>query len=357
MRIDVIPGKELTPDLAARWSEVQRSSSELASPFFCSQFFRAVAAVRDDVQVGVLQEGNRIVGFFPFQRYRLGIAGPVGGHLSDYQGLVVEKEVDWDAAELLQECGISNWNFDHLLVSQKAFTPFHTVTTESPVMDLSGGYDGYVQELRQRGSRQFQELARKCRKLEREVGSVRFEAHMEDLEVLRRVIAWKKAQCKETGSIDVFCFPWTLHLMEWILATQEDDFAGMLSVLYAGDHLVAAHMGMRSRSVWHWWFPTYNHDFGKYSPGLILLTKLAEAAGAVGMDVIDLGKGKDFYKELFRNGAVPLAEGRVMVPSVSTAFVNFQDRLEQWVQRSPFATAPWVPGRALWRNVKKASRR
>jgi CelD/BcsL family acetyltransferase involved in cellulose biosynthesis len=357
MRVEVIPGKELTPDLAARWSEIQRSSLELASPFFCAQFLRAVAAVRDDVQVGVLQEGNRIVGFFPFQRQWLGIAGPVGGHLSDYQGLVVDKEVDWDAAELVQKCGISIWNFDHLLASQKAFAPFHTVTAESPVLDLSGGYDAYVQELRQRGSRQFQELARKCRKLEREVGPVRFEAHLEDREVLRQVIAWKKMQCKETGSIDVFCFPWTLHLVERILATQEDGFGGMLSVLFAGDHLVAAHMGMRSRSVWHWWFPTYNHDFAKYSPGLIFLTKIAEATGALGLDVIDLGKGKDSYKELFQNGAVPLAEGRIMVPSTSASIVNLQEVLEQWVRRSTFASAAKVPGRALRRIVKKTSRR
>lgn len=90
----------------------------------------------------------------------------------------------------------------------------------------------------------------------------------------------------------------------------------MLSVLYAGDQVAALHLGMRSRSIWHYWFPSYNQQLKNYSPGLIPLLKMAESAESLGLQAIDLGKGGEKYKQQAMNHAVPLIEGTAELPSL-----------------------------------------
>src|SRR5678816_1993574 len=96
---------------------------------------------------------------------------------------------------------------------------------------------------------------------------------------------------------------WGRELVERIHSAHEAGFAGMLSLLYADDRLVAGHLGMRSRTVWHYWFPAYDAALAKYSPGLILLLKMAENAQSLGLRAIDLGKGLSQYKERLMNAS------------------------------------------------------
>jgi CelD/BcsL family acetyltransferase involved in cellulose biosynthesis len=98
-------------------------------------------------------------------------------------------------------------------------------------------------------------------------------------------------------------------------------------VLYAGDRPVAAHFGIRSETVLSWWFPAYDVDCSRYSPGLVLLLRLAEAAAAAGILQVDLGKGHEAYKESFKSADVEVAEGWVERPSAGAAV--------RWAQRTP----------------------
>jgi CelD/BcsL family acetyltransferase involved in cellulose biosynthesis len=68
---------------------------------------------------------------------------------------------------------------------------------------------------------------------------------------------------------------------------------------------------MRSREVLHWWFPAYAPRFAPYSPGILLLLRIARAAAAAGIRAIDLGKGDSRYKSSLMNCTAPLAEGCV----------------------------------------------
>ena len=79
MNIRLIPAEQLTPEHVAAWADIQRAEAALDSPYFRPEFTQAVAAVRGDVEVGVLEEGGEPVGFFPFQRGRGNVARPVGG--------------------------------------------------------------------------------------------------------------------------------------------------------------------------------------------------------------------------------------------------------------------------------------
>lgn len=352
MKISVVPGKELAGQQMLRWADLQQNSPALASPYFCPEFTAAVAAVRDDVYVGVLEEATETVGFFPFQRGRMRVGKPVGWPMSDYQGVVIADERWFDAAELVRGCGLSVWHFDHLIASQVPFRPYHRVAAESPMIDLSHGYEAYKLAQRRAGSRLLEQICRKERKLEREVGPLRFEVHEVDPTVLGKLIDWKREQYRRTGLLNVLGFAWTVELVERIHATKANGFAGILSVLYVADDVAAAHMGMRSKDVWHWWFPSYNHRFGKYSPGLILLLRMMECAPAHGIRQIDLGKGDDRYKQCLVSHAVPLAEGCVALPSLASTLRRTGNRIEAWYRTLPLPGFVRAPARMIRRAGK-----
>ena len=308
MKITVVRPSELA-GCRPVWRHLQGASPDLASPYFCPEFIEAVGAVRPGLRVAVLEEADRIAGFFPFERTWLGEGYPAGGKLSDYHGVIATPETSWNTPELLRACGLVSWRFDHLPATQASFAAHASCEAISPALDLSHGFEAYRQQRRQSGSLWLAQLERKARKLARELGPLRFEADAREDAVLERVLAWKSAQCQRTGTVDFFALRWTRELVERIAAERGASFGGVLCALYAGDELVAAHLGMRSERAWHWWFPVYNRKFARYSPGGILLLRVAEAAAKSGASVLDLGKGADAYKESFATGGVELLEG------------------------------------------------
>ena len=62
---------------------MQRKTGSLANPFLCPEFAVAVGSFRPGARVAVLADGPEIVGFFPFERRRLGVGVPIGAGLTD----------------------------------------------------------------------------------------------------------------------------------------------------------------------------------------------------------------------------------------------------------------------------------
>jgi CelD/BcsL family acetyltransferase involved in cellulose biosynthesis len=184
------------------------------------------------------------------------------------------------------------------------------------------------------GSKVVSHVEHKARKCAREVGPLRFIPHDVDLGALRKLISWKSAQYRRTSSVNTFASPWVTELLERILAIRGPDFAGMLATLYAGDHLVAVHMGMRSRDALHWWFPTYDVAFARHSPGLILLLRVAQSTEALGLRAVDLGRGDEPYKWRFTDDSVPLVEGSVVNSSAVRATRGLRSALSAGVDRA-----------------------
>src|SRR5215469_890031 len=144
MKVTLLPGGELGSDLVRAWAEIQQANPTLGSPYFHPEFTRVIAAVRDDVEVAVIEEDGRVVAFFPFQRGRRSVGAPVGGIISDYQGLICSPNFTCDARELIRQCRLVAWNFDHLLASQSSFEVFHDNVESSPQLDLSASYEAYA---------------------------------------------------------------------------------------------------------------------------------------------------------------------------------------------------------------------
>lgn len=349
MKITVIPGRLLTPEQIAAWSALQAADVALSSPFLCPEFTSAVAAVRDDVHVGVLEDGGTPVGFFPYHRSRLAMARPVAGWLTDVQGVIVQSRMNWNPVQLVRGCGLAAWEFTRLASPQPHFEPFQYRRRMSAVIDLSGGPDAYLAE-RAEALKPYA-LARKARKLARETGPIRFEPQSSDGSVLETLMRWKCHRYAAHGYLDALAIPWVRRLFERLLGTRAPRFAGMLSAMYAGDELVAAHFGMRSNRTWHWWYPAYNPEFARYSPGLLLLWEMIRSAPTVGVGAIDLGGADEYpYKRSFMNRSVVLLEGTVGSVPVITYARRWRHLSAQWVRQSPVLHPPA-------RRLLRASRR
>jgi CelD/BcsL family acetyltransferase involved in cellulose biosynthesis len=330
MKLTLLLARDLGSDDAARWRALQLSSPALGSPCYSPGFLAAVDAVCDDVRVVVAEADGGIVGYFPFER-RLAHGRPIGGHLSDHHGVVCAPTTTWSWPALLRAGRIGWFAYDHLPAAQAAPTD---APASSPGIDLSRGFAAWKQA---RG-RRVAELDRKARKLAREVGQLRFVARSRDRAVLDDVLQKKTAQCARTGIADVFRERWARRLIHRVHDADDVDFGGCLSVLYAGDHVVAAHFGMRSSQVWHWWLPVYDHDHARFSPGALLLLSVAAAAADDGAALLDLGKGDDPYKKSFADVATPLAEG-VALPEALRPVHAARGRGEQWLRASPIFPA------------------
>ena len=145
MKWEVIPAKDLPADVCAAWESMGASSAELSSPYFSPAFSAHVGAVRERARVGVCSDAGGIRAVLPFERCPMGLGRPIGGPVSDYQAFISAPGFEADPREVVRGCDLSAWRFDHLLASQAAFAPYHTSVSESPVLDLSGGYEAYIE--------------------------------------------------------------------------------------------------------------------------------------------------------------------------------------------------------------------
>ena len=333
----VVPGGGLAEDELACWSALQQANESLASPFFSPAFTSIVAAARNDVSVALLNEGEQLRGFFPFQRGRLGVGRPVGSILSDYQGAIVADDARWDAKALIRACGLNTWEFEHVVASQRPLSSFRHGTHESLRIDVSNSFDRYLSELRLHHGDSFRHLQRMMRKFEREHGELRFVPHSDDPEILATLLAWKSAQYKRTGAADILQREWVCEVLGRVHRCQSTDFAGVLSTIGTATRPVAIHLGLRSPSVLHSWFAAYDPAFAKYSPGLIVLLKIAEGAQESRIRTIDLGYGDYGFKRLLTTHTVALMQGSVETPSLAATATRARRALRSVIRSTGVA--------------------
>jgi CelD/BcsL family acetyltransferase involved in cellulose biosynthesis len=323
-------------DLQA-WAHIQEAEPSLGSPFFRPEFTQIVAAARADVAVAIVRQDEGEPAFFPFQRGPFARARPVGSRLSDYQGIVARGEQHFDAQALIRSCGLRSWAFDAVVADQAIFQPFHRREKISQCIDVTQGFEAFVAERAAAGSDQVADLRKQAERLEAEVGSVRFEVHVEDPASLEVLLRWKSEQYKRTGAVDIFSYPWVRDVARRVHGARHEGFAGLLSVLYVADEPIAAHLGLRSRTTWHYWLPAYDRRFAKHSPGLILLLQMTEAAVGFGLERIDLGKGDALYKRRLANASVPLAEGSIDASLVASLTSSASRVVRRAARRTPLA--------------------
>ncbi len=343
-----------TADLAA-WGSLQERYGLVRSPFFRPEFSRAAASVGARVEVAVVRRDGVAVAFWPFERLSNRRAGPVGGIMSDFQGVIADPEVEIEPRAILRRCGLRGYEFDHLLGAQKCFAPFHGCMFQSPYLDVGGGVEGY---LARRGARSedFRKAVQKARKARLECNSLALHYNDPSPESFRQIVRWKSEQFEQTGATNVFAKPHTIDLMQAMARETRPEFSGLVCALRIDGELAAAHMCLRSGPVLHVWVSSYNREFARRSPGILLLLELIESADTFGINLIDLGKGDEVYKNHFMTGAWQIAEGSVEISGLTTRARQATLRAKRRLMESPFRPAATAAARAAARVFPPARR-
>ncbi|GIH22352.1 cellulose biosynthesis protein CelD [Acrocarpospora phusangensis] len=302
------------------WHTLRAANPLLDSPYFHPGFSAAVhQGAPVEVAVG-RDESGRVSALLPFHRDARdrALARPAGWPGADFQGPILAAGSTIQPLQLLS-AGVRGLEFDHLVESCPDFGPWVESRRVSPYLDTTGGLDGYLGRASKSGKDNMGQARRRLAKTERTHGSVRFAADTVDAESLSRVIELKRGQYAATGVADYFADPSRRELMTRLLHTRDPEFGGVLSTLHAGPHLVAAHFGIRSGNVLHWWFPVYDPAFSQLAPGWMLLRELVAATPALGITRIDLGRGDDEYKRRAKTGESEVCQGLVTRSSARLA--------------------------------------
>ncbi|MFV0134296.1 GNAT family N-acetyltransferase [Streptomyces sp. HMX87] len=319
--------EELGEGEREHWRDLRAKSQTPRNPFMEPEFTDAVGRVRPGARVAVLYEGGEPAGFLPYERGPLGQGRAIGLGVSDCQGAVLAQGPVPDTRALLRACSLSGYAFDNLEAEQRLFVPYAAGKHAAHVIDVAQGYGAYERALRARSPKFLKTTLAKERRLGRQVGDVRFVFDERDPAALRTLMGWKSAQYRRTGRRDRFAQEWITRLVGGLARTRAPECTGTLSVLYAGGRPVAAHFGLRSATVLACWFPAYEPEFAKYSPGLVLHLRMAEAAAAEGIGMLDMGRGAAEYKDSLKTGELPVYEGAATRPGPGGAL--------QWLGHEP----------------------
>lgn len=310
-RVQLAIGSELSNELILTWRDIQASNPQLASPYFSFEFFQAASRSRPDAEVAILYAENKPVGFFPFHRISASHGIPIGGAINDYQGIIGLANLEIDAAWLVQQCGLTRWDFHSLWWPKAPFLPY-CFQSQIPASSARLGEDhrAYLQHLCDQ-STTIARQPQKTRKMQREVGALNFTLDDRNPEVLEWIIRQKRSKYKRTGCTDFFAPHWTRMLLAELGRCQQHQFQGMCSVLRAGDSIVAAHFGMLANGILHYWYPVFDRDYHQYSPGTELYLQIVQAAASRGIRQIDMGYGTENFKTKIVNQWGHLASGSV----------------------------------------------
>lgn len=353
MKARLIHPGELDAGLIARWNVLRASNPVYRSPFYAASFTRAVGLARDDARVAVIEDAGEVVGFLPFHRTRSDVGKPIGGHINDYHGPILQAGRAFSSKLLLQAAKIAAYDFNHLPVSIGVTGEGAWAFSNSPQMDLGDGYEAYNgRKASPSWTKAQAQMRRRWRKTEAELGPIRFTTHDPCDNAFAQHWAMRRALHARLRVRPDFSYGWIRTVLEWIRAADEPDLAGVFSTMHAGDRLVAAHFGMRSAGVWHWWYPSYDLEAHNLSPGINLIDQCARAAQGEGIATFDFGRGDNHYKELFANQAVTLCEGSMTrAGSLAAGVRHASQALVSLAGKLPLGRMESYPQRAVARLI------
>lgn len=297
----------LSREEIARWREIQQLSPHLHRAFLSPAFSLACEVAGFDTRVAVIRRGDVIEAFFPFQyRDRLhklvGLAEAIGGRLSDASGVIAEPGWRKSAAELMALCGLAAIHVDCLADRQPEFGLEGYQLVPNYVVDLSGGYERYMEDLQSGNADFVRDTGRRFRRAARSLGSLVVQnSNTVDTRILDRLISQKRAQYARTNTGDALKDVRVRHVLEYLASQNDQDCSVFYTVLEAGGEVVAEHLGLRYCGTLSYWFPVYDFKFQQYSPGRLILWELIKGAAENGITMIDFGEGESQYKRQFSN--------------------------------------------------------
>jgi len=279
------------------WRALASAHPAFSHPLLGPDFAQAVGALRADARVSIFRRHGHVLGYLPYHRRACGRAWPIGAPLSDYHALVSVADAGLDGRDALAAAGISAFRFGGLVDPFGVFGP--GADQVGHVIAPDDGPEAYLEQVRAANPKKIKNYRRLGAKLERECGAVRLVADDRSQLAFDQLIAWKREQLMRTGTHDFLGANWSRDLVTRLFEGQQGELRGLMICLYAGDTLVAGHLGVRQGEVFHPWIASTHPDFGPWSPGHQLFPRAIAAMPALGLTTYDLGCGHDHYKRVY----------------------------------------------------------
>ena len=343
---------ELTPLEREAWDAFVDADPRLASPYFERGFAECCEEARGDTRVLVARRQNAVKAFLPLQTGKIGYARPLGGPLGDVHGLIAEPGLSVDPAALLGAGGVPLFDFHSALASQSCWGAAANSRDGSWVMDTSKGFEAWEEERTSTEAKAMRNLRMRRRRLEKAEGGFEFRMDDDRPDAYAAMVQWKRAQYRRTKVFDVFSVSWTDALLKAVLNRRSDRFSGLCSTLNVGGRIAAVHVGMASGRMCNFWFPAYDAEFGRMSPGLLLLVEMARSAGAAGHYGVELGPGSYPFKKELASYQIGIASGFVAAPSL----MGMARRGAAWASRKVEAAPLGAPSRWPGKAMRKLDR-
>lgn len=341
---EVLPAASLTDEYTHLWRQWSLAQPALQRAFLSVEFFQSVARVHPRVRLAVLSRNGAPSVLFPFQfaspfHAALGWAEPLGFGASDYFGAICAPGVTITPDELLRASSLNYLYFDHLHQSQSLFGLQSGRPRAGLLIRLDDGPDAYWNDLAARDPDFMKDTLRRVRQLEAAHGPLQLLHNPPSpLPHLQRLIDAKRSQYSATGAPDPLLVSWRLNLLPALLDTDTPQCRHALSILFAGDTWVASHFGLQCGSRLHYWFPVYNPQLRRFSPGRVLLRSLICRATELSISTIDRGAGESTAKLDFANARDLYYTGAWQRSTLPAIFARTAQSLRWRFSRGPGAS-------------------
>jgi hypothetical protein len=202
-------------------------------------------------------------------------------------------------------------------------------------------WDDFVALVSARIANLFPDSRRKRNKLAKALGDVEFRLDDRRPETLELGMKWKSAQYLASGYDDLFVDAKNRRLFTELHARE----LVLVSSLSAGGNVIAVHLGASHEGRLYWWIPSYGPEFGKFSPGRLMLESLIRASFERGDREFDFLIGDEAYKWHYATHTRVI--GSVGVPPLS---LRLETDLKRRAKRA-LRGMPWLLKR--WPRLKQ----
>lgn len=358
MRIEVVRPGELNTDDQKSWSALLAACPSMSSPFLTPAWARAVerADGPDEIRVAMIEDREGLKGVFA-ARCGLLTALPVGAPLNDHQAVVCSGPLDLEPGALLLALKIHRYDFSHMCSADPVFGPLAQGVQESYAVDVSDGWEAFEQGRREAGTDILKDMAKRRRKIERELGPVTFTPLSRSRTDFEKLIDWKRASYSRSRQTDVLATEWVGRLLNELFESRDPDFGGALMTMHIGDRLAAAQFNIRGGLELHSWFIGHDEAFERYSPGLVMFHEILRWMAAEGpLKRLELGPVAYRFKDRLANAPHPVAHGYAGLDSPVTLLRAAQYGVRKAAEGLPLGRASQWPGKAmrrldLWRGL------
>ena len=313
LQIEIVKADQLTVADRVLWRAMTDANPDLASPYFRWEFTEIAAKVSPNAAVAILTRGGRTVGYFPHQRRGSAIQ-PLGAPMNDYHGVIAMPGEAPSLATVAALLDAPRLNVSAWVGPSGAGELRETLMTVTP----EEGFDVWYAERRQTWGKYFKDKERARRSLESELGVIRVERGLTDPALLDQLIQLKRDQYARTGRHDIFACGWTRDLLHALMASKAEDFGASMAALWAGDRLTAIEYSLHAGDRYHFWFPAYQPELARCSPGILLTMDTMRLGCEAGFRVFDFGFGGEGYKKYFCNATQSVREAVILKPGVGS---------------------------------------